>query len=41
MGKRWLVAAVLAGAAAAGGGAWLTQRGPLAAGSAQAAKTPD
>ena len=40
MRKRWLVAAFLGVAVAASGGLWLTQRGPLAAGSAQAAKTP-
>ena len=40
MRRRWGVAAFLAVALVASGGVWLKQRGPLAAGSAQAAKTP-
>ena len=41
MGKRWLIGGVLVVVlAAAGGGLWVTQRGPLAGGSAQAAKLP-
>ena len=40
MRRRWAVAAFLAVALVASGGLWLKQRGPLAAGSAQAAKTP-
>ena len=42
MGKRWLIGGVVVVVvlAAAAGGLWMTQRGPLAGGSAQAAKLP-
>ena len=42
MRKRWLIggAVVLVVLATAAGGVWMTQRGPLAAGSAQATKLP-
>jgi len=40
MRKSWLIGAGVVVAAAAGAGVWMTQRGPLAVGSAQAAKTP-
>ena len=40
MRKSWLIGAGLVVAVAAGAGVWMMQRGPLAAGSAQAAKAP-
>lgn len=40
MRRGWVMAAVVAVAAVAGGALWMTQRGPLQAGSAQAASKP-
>ena len=40
MRKSWLIGAGVVVAVAAGAGLWMTQRGPLPVGSAQAAKTP-
>ncbi len=40
MRKSWLIGAGVVVAAAAGAGVWMTQRGPLPVGSAQAAKMP-